>query len=227
MFDASIRRAIQGPLDRVAQNLDVDFVTPDRITAFGFIVGMASAISAWNHIWTLALLLWLVSRLADGLDGSLARLRRGEEESRPSLAGGYLDIMADFAVYGSFVIGVGHGAGGSLTPFLWVLLGYYLNGTAFLAFSSLGERSNIGLDDGRSLSFIFGLTEGAETIAIHSIWCLFPGNAGRLATMWAGLVLASAAVRTWQGFKLLSCMGNEPTSKGVSLTDDPHTTEKL
>jgi hypothetical protein len=45
--------------------------------------------------------------------------------------------------------------------------------------------------------------------------------------MWAGLVLASAAVRTWQGFKLLSCMGNEPTSKGVSLTDDPHTTEKL
>jgi phosphatidylserine synthase len=225
MFDTSIRRVMQEPLDRMAGVLDVDFVTPNRITAFGFLVGMASAISAWKELWAPALLLWLISRLADGLDGSLARLRKKQDESGPSLAGGFLDIMADFAVYGSFVIAVGHGAGGSLAPFLWVLLGYYLNGTAFLAFSSIGERSNIRLDDGRSLSFIFGLTEGAETIAVHSIWCLFPGSAGRIAAIWAGLVLASAAGRTWHGFKLLSCVGNEPEAKGVSLTDDPHTTE--
>jgi phosphatidylglycerophosphate synthase len=223
MFDASIRRAIHGPLDRVAGGLDFEFVTPNRITAFGFATGMAGALSAWNHLWKVALLLWLISRLADGLDGSLARLRKRREESAPSLAGGYLDIMADFAVYGSFVIGVGHGSGGSLTPFLWVLLGYYLNGTAFLAFSSLGERSNLGLDDGRSLSFIFGLTEGAETIALHSIWCLFPGSAGRVAGIWAGLVLASAAGRSWQGFRLLTVIGNEQTSNGVSLSGPPLT----
>jgi phosphatidylglycerophosphate synthase len=223
MFDASIRRAIHGPLDRVAQSLDVDFITPNRITAFGFTMGVAGALSAWNQLWVAALLLWLLSRLADGLDGSLARLRKRSEESEPSLAGGYLDIMADFAVYGSFVIGVGHGAGASLAPFLWVLLGYYLNGSAFLAFSSLGERSNLRLDEGRSLSFIFGLTEGAETIAIHSIWCLFPGSAGLVAAIWAGLVLASAAGRTWQGFRLLSILGNEEACQGVSLSGDPHT----
>jgi phosphatidylglycerophosphate synthase len=213
MFDASIRRAIHGPLDRVAGGLDFEFITPNRITAFGFAAGMAGALSAWIHLWEVALLLWLISRLADGLDGSLARLRKRGEESAPSLAGGYLDIMADFAVYGSFVVGVGHGSGGSLTPFLWVLLGYYLNGTAFLAFSSLGERSNLRLDDARSLSFIFGLTEGAETIAIHSIWCLFPGRAGAIAAMWAALVLASAVGRTWQGFRLLTRAGNESTAK--------------
>ncbi len=216
---------MQRPLNRIAQSVDFDFVTPNRITALGFAIGMAAAVAAWRQLWVIALLLWLISRLADGLDGSLARLRKGGKESEPSLPGGYLDIMADFTVYGSFVIGVGHGVGGSLSPFLWVLLGYYLNGAAFLAFSSLGQRSNLRLDDGRSLSFIFGLTEGAETIAVHSLWCLFPQSAGRVATIWAVLVLASAAGRSWQGFKLLSLIGNEPPANGVSLSNGPHTRE--
>lgn len=44
---------------------------------------------------------------------------------------------------------VGIGADGSLLPFLAVLLAYYINGTAFLAFSSIAERTGRGLDDGR------------------------------------------------------------------------------
>ena len=213
VLDSSIRQAMKGPLNGIARTVDCDFVTPNRITAVGFIMGMAGASAAWHHAWMVALVLWLTSRLADGLDGSLARLRGVDKNSGPSLSGGYVDIMADFAVYGSFVVGVGHGVGGSLAPFLWVLLGYYLNGTAFLAFSAIGERSTIRLEDGRSLSFIFGLTEGAETISVHSIWCIFPGRAGAIAAMWAALVLASAVGRTWQGFRLLTRAGNESTAK--------------
>ena len=57
-----------------------------------------------------------------------------------------------------------------------MLLAYYVNGTAFLAFSSIAERTGHRIDDGRSLSFLGGIAEGAETILVHSLWLLVPGT---------------------------------------------------
>ena len=220
MFDSAIRRGLRGPLGRFASGIDFKFVTPNRITALGLALGLGSSIAAWKHQWAIALIFWLLSRIADGVDGSLARLRAVTGRSSPTLVGGYLDIMADFAVYGSFVVGVAHGVGGSIAPFLWVLLAYYLNGSAFLAFSSIGERAGIRLDDGRSLSFIAGFAEGAETIAVHSLWCLFPSSAGRIASVWAGVVLLSALSRSFHAYKLLSRPRNESGLERVPTSDN-------
>ncbi len=107
-------------------------------------------------------------------------------------------------VYGAFVVGVGVGWSGSLLPFLAVLLAYYINGAAFLAFSSIAERTGHQIGDGRSLSFIGGLAEGTETVAVHSLWCLAPGIAGPIAWAWAGVVAISAAQRIVLGYRILS-----------------------
>ncbi len=152
--------------------------------------------------------LWLVSRLADGLDGPLARLRRSRDPGRSdSGAGGFFDITADFLVYGSTVVGVAVGVtsahGAPWWPFLLVLLAYYINGTAFLAFSSIAERSGKSMDDGRSLSFLGGLAEGAETIAVHSFWLIFSTVAWQIAVVWAGIVAISAAQRMLAGYRSL------------------------
>lgn len=144
-------------------------------------------------------MLWLASRLADGLDGPLAR-RRGPRDAG---AGGFLDITCDFVVYGATVVGVALGAGGPLWPFLLVLLAYYVNGTAFLAFSSIAERADRRIDDGRSLSFLGGLAEGAETVAVHTLWLLLPLWAPRIALVWAALVAVSAAQRVVAGYRAL------------------------
>jgi phosphatidylglycerophosphate synthase len=119
-------------------------------------------------------------------------------------AGGFLDITCDFVVYGATVVGVGVGAGGELWPFLLVLLAYYVNGTAFLAFSSIAERAGRRLDDGRSLSFLGGLAEGAETIAVHTLWLLLPFWAEPIAVVWAAVVAISAAHRIVTGYRSLS-----------------------
>jgi phosphatidylglycerophosphate synthase len=156
---------------------------------------VASAL-AW---WPAAVVLWLLSRLADGLDGPLAR-RRGPRDAG---AGGFLDITCDFVVYGATVVGVGLGAGGPLWPFLLVLLAYYVNGTAFLAFSSIAERAGRRIDDGRSLSFLGGLAEGAETIAVHTLWLVLPFWAPQIALGWAALVAVSAAQRVVAGYRAL------------------------
>ncbi len=213
MFDAPVRRVLDRPLSGVAQLLDRPFVTPHRLTMLGLATGLGSAAAAAGQLWWWALGLWLFSRAMDGLDGPLARRRKAHApgttgKSSGSEAGGFLDITADFTVYGATVVGVAIGAtaqyGADWLPFLLVLLAYYVNGTAFLAFSSIAERTGRRRQDGRSLSFLGGLAEGAETIAVHALWLIIPSQAGVIAFVWAAVVGLSAAQRVVAGFRDLS-----------------------
>lgn len=206
MFDAALRRHLDGPLAVAAERIDRSWVTPDRLTVAGLVFGLASAGFAAGQLWGWALVAWLASRAMDGLDGPLAR-RRVSGQGSP--AGGFLDITADFVVYGTTVVGVAVGTVGTSAPladslpFLAVLLTYYVNGTAFLAFSSIAERTGHRLDDGRSLSFLGGIAEGAETIFVHSLWLLVPGYAPLIATAWAAVVAVSAVHRIINGYRTL------------------------
>lgn len=213
MLDATVRRALDRPLSELARFVDRPCVTPNRLTLLGLATGLASAATAAGQLWWWALGLWLFSRAMDGLDGPLARRRRSPvhgdaTESRASEAGGFLDITSDFVVYGATVVGVAIGVTAQYDvdwwPFLLVLLAYYLNGTAFLAFSSIAERTGRQREDGRSLSFLGGLAEGTETIVVHAAWLVVPAHAGMIAAVWAAVVGVSAVQRIVAGFRDLS-----------------------
>jgi phosphatidylserine synthase len=207
VLDAAARRVLDAPLARAAGALDRPGISPDRITAVGLVLGLASAGAAAAAWWVPALLLWLASRLADGLDGPLARRREAAGRPGDAGAGGFFDITADFLVYGSGVLGVALGVvrttDAPWEPFAAVLLAYYVNGAAFLAFSSLAERAGRQLDDGRSLSFLGGLAEGTETVVVHALWLLLPAIAWQVAWVWAVVVGVSAAHRMWAGHRAL------------------------
>lgn len=214
MFDSTLRPLLDKPLARAAAVLDRSWLSPDKVTVAGLVLGLGSAGAAATQLWWVSLALWLLSRVADGLDGSLARLRTARSPQDGAVAGadtgagGFLDITADFVVYGATVVGVAVGAtagqGAPWWPFLLVLLTYYVNGTAFLAFSSIAERTGRTIEDGRSLSFLGGLAEGAETIAVHSLWLLLPAIAWQIALAWAAVVALSAAQRIVAGYRALS-----------------------
>ncbi len=124
-----------------------------------------------------------------------------------SAAGGFLDIVADFTVYGLTVFGVAIGVTSGFDapwwPFLLVLVAYYLNGGAFLAFSSIAERTGRQIDDGRSLSFLGRIAEGTETIIVHSLWLILPFFAWQIAVVWATFVGLSAVHRIVAGYRAL------------------------
>ncbi len=210
MFDAAARQFLNKPLARLAGHIDLPWVSPIRLTLLGLATGLVSAAAAAVHLWWWALVLWLFSRAMDGLDGPLARRRAASplQDTNHSQAGGFLDITADFIVYGAAVVGVAIGAtseyGVAWWPFLLVLLAYYVNGTAFLAFSSIAERTGRQRDDGRSLSFLGGIAEGTETIVVHSLWLIFAAQADVIAMVWAVVVGVSAAQRIIAGFRDLS-----------------------
>ena len=152
MFDASIRQRLHHPLDRIAEAMAMRGVSPNVLTGIGFGVGVASCVAIVAGNWWLALGLWLMNRFIDGLDGSVAR-RVG-----PTRLGGFLDIMADFAIYGGMVAAIGLAVPEARVAALVVFLGYYLNGASFLAWSSLVAEKTLsdkGTDhEGDELSLI-------------------------------------------------------------------------
>lgn len=209
MLDRPMRALIARPVDALARALDRPGISPDGLTLVGLAIGLGSAVAAGLQAWALALVLWLLSRVIDGLDGALARRRRAAQpaDALHSEAGGFLDITADFVVYGATVVGVAVGATAGFDapwwPFLAVLLAYYINGAAFLAFSSIAERTGRQRDDGRSLSFLGRIAEGTETIVVHALWLILPFWAAPIAIGWAVLVGVSAVQRMVAGYRAL------------------------
>ncbi len=192
MLDAAVRARLAAPLDRAAGALDARGVRPGAVTAVGLAVGVAACVAAALAAWPVALALWLVNRVLDGLDGPLAR-RRGATD-----LGGMLDFLADFVVYGGFVLGVAVAEPRARVACCALLVAYLLNNIALLSFASLIEKRRLALGDERSLRFTAALTEGTETILAYVAFCLVPGSAEWVAWTFCALVLVSVGQRVAQ-----------------------------
>ncbi len=198
MLDAPVRRLVGPPLDAVARVLDRIGISPLAVTASGWLVGVGACVAAGTGHWWVALVLWLLNRLLDGLDGPLAR-RTGATD-----LGGFLDIVADFSIYAGFVVAVAIERPEARIAALVLLMTYYLSGSAFLALSSVLERRReSGRADDRSLRFVGGLAEGTETVIVYVLFCLLPAYAEPIAWAFAAAVGVTALQRLVLGVRLL------------------------
>jgi len=189
VLDVYTRRLVAPAVDATARRLHRAGMSPTALTATGFAAGVGACVAAALALWPLALVLWLANRALDGLDGPLARLRGASDR------GGFLDIAADFTVYGAFVLGVAIAEPDARLACVALLVAYYVSGTAFLAWSSLAERRALAARDERSLQFVGGLAEGTETIVAYVLFCLLPGSAETIAWAFAALVAITALQR--------------------------------
>lgn len=200
MLDGWARKRIDPALDGVAGALHAAGVPANAITLSAFAIGAAAALAiALGALWT-GLILILVSRLGDGLDGAVAK-RAGRTD-----LGGYLDIVLDFAFYGmiplAFVIldPAANGIPGAL-----LIAVFYANGASFLAYAAIAEKRGLAGDarGPKSLFFTTGLAEATETIAVFVAFCLFPDWFAILAYAFAALTAYTALSRVvlaWRQF---------------------------
>lgn len=189
MLDRQLRARLAPALEPVARRASGRGVRARTVTAAGLVVGIGACVAASLAIWPLALVLWLANRLIDGLDGPLARLEG------PTDLGGLYDFLADFVVYGGFVVAVAVAEADARVACTALLAAYLLNNVALLSFSSLIERRGLAMGDERSLRFTGGLTEGFETIVAYSLICLFPGAAELIVWVFTAMVLATVVQR--------------------------------
>lgn len=201
MFDAQIRPIIDPVLNAQGRVLARLGFTANQITLIGLGLGLLACglIAVGATLW--ALLPLLVSRLADGLDGAVARARGGTD------FGGYLDITCDFLFYGAvpFAFVVADPAANGLAG-AFLLLSFYVNGTSFLGFALLADRHGLRSEarGKKALYFTGGLLEGTETIAFLVLLCLLPQAFAPMAWVFGGLCFLTAASRVllaWRSFQ--------------------------
>lgn len=192
MLDAHIRPFIDPPLNHLGKALARKGVSADHVTIAGVSIGVLAAFAIVLGWFGLGLVLILLSRLADGLDGAVARA------SRKSDFGGYLDITCDFLFYGMIPMAfVWADPSRNAVAGAFLLASFYFNGASFLGYAILAEKrgETTTAQGQKSLYYSNGLLEGTETIVFFVLICLFPALFPVFAWVFAVLCFATAVLR--------------------------------
>ena len=99
MIDRELNRYISIHLNRIANILYEKGVEPNWVTLLGLALAFLCFIALSYGLFYLGLILILINRFLDGLDGSLARL------GTPRKFGTFFDITSDFAFYALIPLG--------------------------------------------------------------------------------------------------------------------------
>jgi phosphatidylglycerophosphate synthase len=197
MLDATLRRLVDPPLDRLGRRLAAAGVSANAITVAGFAVGLLAVPLLAAEWYAAALALIMLNRLADGLDGAVAR------RTRLTDLGGYLDIVCDFVFYAAVAFGFALSRPENAVPAAFLMLSFVGTGTSFLAYAVMAAKRRLATDHrgAKSLYYIGGLTEGTETIAVFVAFCLWPDTFVPLAYGFGALcwiTTASRAAAAWR-----------------------------
>jgi phosphatidylglycerophosphate synthase len=168
---------------------------PNAVTIAAAVIGLAAAGAAWQGAYLLALGLWALNRVLDGLDGTMARLT-----GRQSDLGAYLDIVLDHLVYVAIPLGLALAAAtpGAYLALALLLASFYINGASWMYLAALLEKRNAGAAARGELTTVTmpgGLVEGAETVVLFTLFLLLPGALVPLFGLMALLVLLTALQR--------------------------------
>jgi phosphatidylglycerophosphate synthase len=194
MLDRYARQIIDPPLNRLGRGLAAKGVTANGVTLIGLGLGLLAALVIALGAPALALVPLLASRIADGLDGAVARATKKTD------FGGYLDITADFLFYGVIPMGfvwlspVTNGAAGA-----FLLTAFYFNGASFLGYAILAEKHGLktNAQGQKSLYYSNGILEGTETIVFFVLLCLLPHYFGPLSWVFGALCFVTAGLRIY------------------------------
>lgn len=200
MLDRYVVPIIKPPLRQCAEVLHRKGLTADQVSVAGFAVGILAVIMVASGFYTVALVLLLLNRLADGVDGELARLTQSTD------AGGFLDITLDFIIYSLFPLGFAiANVENNALPSAILIASFVGTGASFLAFSSMAEKHAIQHPDFGYKSFYYlnGLAEGTETVICFALMCLFPAYFPLIAYVFAFICAVTTINRVVFGYRTL------------------------
>jgi phosphatidylglycerophosphate synthase len=193
MLDGLMRGMIDAPLNSGGRWLAARGASANAVTLAGLAVGVLSAVLVGlGYAGLIVVVPLLASRVADGLDGAVARAQ-GKTDF-----GGYLDIVCDFAFYAAIPLAfvlrdpAVNGVAGA-----FLLATFYVNAATFLGYAILAAKRGMETTSRgeKSLYFTAGLLEGTETILFFVLIVVVPDWFVPLAWVFGGLCLVTAASR--------------------------------
>lgn len=223
MFDATVRKLIDPPLNVLARYVARLGISANALTFVGFGLGLAVLIALTLHEYLWALGLILGNRLLDGLDGAVAR-RVGITD-----LGGYFDTVGDFIFFGSVVLGFALAdpqANALAASFL--LFSFMGTEASFLAYAALAEKHHFHTEryGAKSIYYLGGLVGATETLGVYVLACLTPDWFPVIATVFGVLcwvTIGTHAVDAWytlgKGGKSLEEIEAEPNAEADNPSD--------
>jgi phosphatidylglycerophosphate synthase len=198
MFDRAANAALTPLLQAGARALVRLGVGADTVSVVGFCIGIGGAVSIACEAYLIGLALILLSRLADGLDGAVARLTNSATDR-----GAFLDITLDFVFYASIPLAFAFAEPAANALAAATLLAAFIGtGSSFLAYAVLAERRGLPASVAyphKGLHYLGGLTEAGETLACFALMCLWPQHFGLFAFGFALLCALTTAGRIAAG----------------------------
>jgi phosphatidylglycerophosphate synthase len=164
----------------------------NQVTLIGFGIGAIAMVLVAVELYLAGLVALLFGRVADGLDGAIARL------SGVTDLGGFLDVVLDFIFYSGIVFAFALAdPQQNALPAAFLVFSFVGTGTSFLAYAIVSAKRGLAEPSPtrRSFFYVGGLAEGTETILVLVLFCLMPGYFPVLATGFGILCWVTTASR--------------------------------
>jgi phosphatidylglycerophosphate synthase len=210
MLDPAMRRLVDPVLDRLAETAVRAGIGADAVTVAGIVLGAAAVAAIAAGAYGLGLALILANRLADGLDGAVARRTRATD------LGGFLDIVGDFLFYAAVPFGFALAQPEDAVAAAFLILSFVGTGTTFLAFAALAAKRGLATDHRgiKSLYYLGGLAEGTETIIAFALMCAAPDWFAWIAFGFGALCWTTTVGRIWHAVAVLGDAVPPPQPSG-------------
>lgn len=200
MIDAALLPPLRALLDVPARGLVALGMRPDQVTLTGFGIGLLALPALWMGWFGLALGLILANRVADGLDGVMAR------QVGVTDRGAFLDIALDFFFYATVPLGFALSDPANALPAAVLICAFIGTSSSFLAFAVIAAKRDMTAHafPSKGIYYLGGLTEGAETITVFALMCLSPTWFTPLAYGFAAACFLTTVLRWRQGWRAFS-----------------------
>ena len=170
----------------------------NHITILGLIFSFLSFLLVINHQYIFGLLIFLISRLMDGIDGIIAN------NTSKTDFGGVLDIVCDLISYSiiplAFIlINNSNAMFGSI-----LLASFFGTSSTFLAIAIFESKRKFSLNSNKSFYHVGGIVGSTQTIVFLSLMFVFPKYFNEIALIFSILCMAGTLERIYHGYKILN-----------------------
>ena len=175
-------------------------ISPNQITLFSFILGIVCFIFLSLGMIYISLIFFILNRFFDGVDGTMARLKK------PTDLGGFYDIISDFLIYALLPFGFILFDNNNFLSMSFLLTSFIGTCSTFLTTAWIFEKKKLKIEQLSKKSFFYseGIIEGTETIVFFILMFVFFEVASFIAWIFALLCFLTTVIRVFKVSKILN-----------------------
>ena len=204
MLDPVMVRLIAPPINWAGQYLAKQGLSANSVSIGRFVLGVCALPALALNYYGVALVFILLKRLADGLDGAIARATHKTDFDA------YLDIVLDFIFYAVVALGFAFAKSENALVVAALIASFIGTGASFLAYAIIAANRGVETEIRGKKSFFYSgaLAEGTETILFFVFICLCPNAFVPTSLIFIGMCWVTVGMRIAQAHAAFETSAN-------------------